>query len=118
MTATSTAKLREPREVMREEPLMHAPILAALQDGPATIPEIAARIGAPTHEVVYWVMGMRRFGLLAESTEADDDGYFAYGPLPTSHPAGSEEGGRTSVDTTGVDESCLTVETDGTGEES
>jgi len=102
--------LREPREVMREEPLMHAPILDALADGPATIPDIAARIGAPVHEVVYWVMGMRRFGLLAESTEADDDGYFSYGPVGASAPA--------DVDTTGVDESCLTVETDGTGEES
>ena len=71
--------LREPREVIREEPLMHAPILAAIATGPATVPEIAERVGAPNHEVVYWVMGMRRFGLLAESHEADDDGYFSYG---------------------------------------
>jgi len=70
--------LREPREVIREEPLMHGPILAAVAGGPATIPEIAEHIGAPSHEVVYWVMGMRRFGLLAESKEADDDGYYSY----------------------------------------
>jgi len=95
-------QLREPREVIREEPLMHAPILDALADGPATIPDIAARIGAPVHEVVYWVMGMRRFGLLAESTEADDDGYFAYGPVgagPAQEP----------VDISSVDETCLTA---------
>jgi len=71
--------LRDPREVIREEPLMHAPILAAVADGPATIPDIADRIGQPSPEVVYWVMGMRRYGLLAESKEADDDGYFSYG---------------------------------------
>jgi len=82
--------LREPREVIREESLMHAPILAAVADGPATIPDIAARIGAPSHEVVYWVMGMRRFGLLVESKEADDDGYYAY-CLPDWHD--TEEGG-------------------------
>jgi len=71
-------KLREPREVIREEPLMHAPILEAVADGPLTVPQIAARVKAPTQEVVYWVMGMRRFGLLVESKEADDDGYFSY----------------------------------------
>ena len=70
--------LRNPREVMREEPLMHKPILAAVADGPLTIGEIAERIGHPTHEVVYWVMGMRRYGHLIESKEADDDGYFGY----------------------------------------
>jgi len=72
-------RLRDPREVIREEPLMHSPILAAVADGPATVPEIAERIGFPAHEVVYWVMGMRRYGLLVESKEADGDGYFSYG---------------------------------------
>jgi len=70
--------LRDPREVMREEPLMHQPILRAVDQGPLTVPEIAERIGAPSHEVVYWVMGMRRYGFLAESADADDDGFFTY----------------------------------------
>ncbi len=73
-----TETLRDPREVIREEPLMHTPIIKALASGPATITEIAERIGHPSHEVVYWVMGMRRYGLLVESIEADDDGYFSY----------------------------------------
>jgi predicted Rossmann fold nucleotide-binding protein DprA/Smf involved in DNA uptake len=70
--------LRDPREVMREEMLMHAPILAAVAEEPLTIPQIAERIGHPAPEVVYWVMGMRRYGFLAESSDADDDGFFAY----------------------------------------
>jgi len=70
--------LRDPREVIREEPVMHKVIIEALAGGPATVPEIAERIGHPTHEVVYWVMGMRRYGLLVENLEADDDGYFSY----------------------------------------
>jgi len=74
-------QLRSPREVMREEPLMHQPILDAVADGPATIPVIAQRIGAPAHETVYWVMGMRRYGLLVEHPE-DDEGYFSYGAVP------------------------------------
>ena len=57
---------RDAREVIREEPVMRPRILAALAAGPLTVPEIAEAIGAPSHEVVFWVMGMRRYGWLAE----------------------------------------------------
>ena len=57
---------------------MHAPILAALAEGPLTIPEIAEQIGDPANEAVFWVMGMRRYGKLVEVPEADDEGYFQY----------------------------------------
>jgi hypothetical protein len=70
--------LRETREIVREEPLMQRPILEALADGPLNIPTIAERIGAPSREVVFWVMGMRRFGHVVELPEPDDDGYFLY----------------------------------------
>lgn len=69
---------RDPREVIREEPVMRPRILAALADGPLTVPQIAEAVGAPTHEVVFWVMGMRRYGWLAEIKGSDDDGYFTY----------------------------------------
>jgi predicted Rossmann fold nucleotide-binding protein DprA/Smf involved in DNA uptake len=71
---------RDVREVVREEPVMRAAILAALHDGPLTVPEIARAIGAPTHEVVLWVMGMRRYGWVAEIKGATVDGYFQYTP--------------------------------------
>ena len=76
MSATN----RELREVVREEPVMRARILAALHDGPLTVPEIAEAIDAPTSEVVVWVMGMRRYGWLTEVKGATDDGYFRYEP--------------------------------------
>ena len=69
---------REVREVIREEPVMRPSILAALADGPLTIPEIAEAIGAPSHEVVFWIMGMRRYGWVAEIKGSADDGYFRY----------------------------------------
>jgi hypothetical protein len=70
--------LRDPREVIREEPLMHRPILEALAGGPLTVPEIADAIGRPATEVLYWVMGMRRYGKLVEQPEPTDEGYFQY----------------------------------------
>jgi predicted transcriptional regulator len=70
--------LRDPREVIREEMAMQRPLLQALAEGPLSLPALAERLHRPVEEVVYWVMGMRRYGLLAETGDADDDGYFAY----------------------------------------
>ena len=69
---------RDVREVVREEPVMRAAILCVVKAGPSTIPEIAVAIGRPTHEVVLWVMGMRRYGWLSEVKGATDGGYFRY----------------------------------------
>jgi hypothetical protein len=57
---------------------MRPGILAALAGGALTIPQIAAAVGKPTHEVVVWVMGLRKYGWIAEIKEVDDDGYFSY----------------------------------------
>ena len=69
---------RDVREVIRDEHLMRRPILEALAAGPLTIPEIAEAIGRPTHEVVFWVMGMRKYGYVAEIKEATDEGFYLY----------------------------------------
>jgi hypothetical protein len=81
-----SATLRDSREVIREEPLMHRPILTALRNGPLTVPEIAEAIGHPSHEVLYWVMGMRRYRLLREVPDSDDDGYFRYEIVSEERP--------------------------------
>ena len=70
--------MREPREIIREEPSMHRPILDAVAAGPLTVPEIAGAIGRPADEVLFWVMGMRRYGKLVELGDAAGD-YFRYG---------------------------------------
>ncbi len=75
-----TTPIRDVREVIREEPVMRVRILEALREGPLTVPEIATAIGAPAHEVVFWVMGMRRYGWLAEIKGNTVDGYFQYEP--------------------------------------
>jgi predicted transcriptional regulator len=74
MNATS----REIREIIREEPVMRGRILAILEEGPRTVPEIAAAIGCPAHEVVFWIMGMRRYGWVSEVRDSVEDGYFRY----------------------------------------
>lgn len=83
----SAAPVRDTREIIREEPLMHRPILAALAAGPLTVPEIAEAIGRPAHEVLFWVMGMRRYRKLVELPEPTDEGYFRYAVTDTEAPS-------------------------------
>jgi predicted Rossmann fold nucleotide-binding protein DprA/Smf involved in DNA uptake len=69
---------REVREIVRDEHLMRRPILAALAGGPLTIPQIATAVGKPCHEVVFWVMGLRKYGWIAEIKEPGDEGFYLY----------------------------------------
>jgi hypothetical protein len=77
---------RDVREVIRDEHVMRARILKVLEAGPQTVPEIAEAIGSPTHEVVFWVMGMRKYGYVAEIKEVTDEGYFRYQAVPREEP--------------------------------
>jgi hypothetical protein len=78
----ATTGNRDVREIIRDEQFMRARILKVLESGPQTVPEIAAALGKPTHEVVFWVMGMRKYGYVAEIKEVTDDGYFQYQAVP------------------------------------
>lgn len=73
--------MRDVREVVRDEPLVRDRLLAALADGPLTVPELAAASGFPEDEVMVWTMGMRRYGYVAELPESDGD-YFRYAAVP------------------------------------
>lgn len=70
--------MRDVREIVREEPLHRREIVAALADGPHTVPEIAAAIGADERETMFWVMGMRKYGRLAELPEVTPEGYYRF----------------------------------------
>lgn len=76
--APHSAGPRSVREIIREEQIMRARILKVLEGEGMTIPEIAAVLGAPTHEVTFWVMGMRKYGWVHEDKEVTDEGYYRY----------------------------------------
>jgi hypothetical protein len=69
---------RDVREIVRDEQVMRRRILAALEAGPLTVPEIAEAVARPSHEVMFWVMGLRKYGWLAEIKEVTDEGYYRY----------------------------------------
>ncbi|HOQ89605.1 MAG TPA: MarR family transcriptional regulator [Candidatus Hydrogenedentes bacterium] len=79
---------RQPRdlaEIMRDEMVMRDRILKLLDNAPRTVPELAEAMGYPAEEVMYWVMAMRRYGLIAETGKPDGDGYFKYTRAKETH---------------------------------
>ena len=54
------ALLKEQKDIRRQ-------LSQVLQDGPKTIPEIAAATGIPTHEVLWHVTAMKKYDLAAEA---------------------------------------------------
>ena len=51
-------------------------IIQALEDGPKTVPEVAKATAMPSHEVLWKLMGMKKYGLVVEGEERD--GYYQY----------------------------------------
>jgi predicted Rossmann fold nucleotide-binding protein DprA/Smf involved in DNA uptake len=69
---------RDVREIVRDEQVMRRRILDVLQAGPLTVPEIAQAVERPSREVMFWVMGLRKYGWIAEIKEVNDEGYYRY----------------------------------------
>lgn len=74
----TTGAPRDVREVMRDEMVMRDRIAALLKDGPMTVPEVAQVLDAPHQETMYWMMAMRRYGLINEIGRPNEYGYFQY----------------------------------------
>ena len=69
---------RDMREVMRDEMIMKDPILALLKEETKTVAEVSEALGTPTEETMFWMMAMRRYGMLEEVGRPDIDGCFKY----------------------------------------
>jgi Fic family protein len=52
----------------------------ALKEGPATVPLLAAKAGLPTEQVLWYVAGLRKYGLAREVGQ--DGNYVQYELIP------------------------------------
>jgi len=60
----------------RRQKAIRQSIVAVLQEESKTIPELARRVGLPADEVLRYVMGMKKYGNVAEAEQVD--GYYKY----------------------------------------
>lgn len=69
---------RDRTEIARDEMAWRDRIRAALLEGPRTVPAVAAELGRPAHELMYWMMSLRKYGWIVESEEPDGEGFYEY----------------------------------------
>ncbi len=68
-----------PRELIernRQQAAIRRKLAEVLQSASKTVPELAQETGLPTHEVFWHLMGMKKYGKVAEGKERE--GYFEY----------------------------------------
>jgi hypothetical protein len=82
-SASRAATLRQLREahgasveraqaLMREQRRTEQAICQLVRDRSRTVPDIAAEIGKPTHEVLWFVAALRKYGILVEAGMSGD----------------------------------------------
>jgi hypothetical protein len=69
---------RNRAEVLRDEMYMRDRITNVLAQGPRTISEISSELGCTSDDVLKWVMGMRRYGMVIELPKSRADDYYQY----------------------------------------
>ncbi len=82
LTVTILKKTRKASESGKESikayMRMKKKILEILKEESKTIPEIAKEAGLNIDEVTYYLMSMRKYGLLTVANIDDDDEYYYY----------------------------------------
>jgi hypothetical protein len=58
--------------LFREQKQMQQVICQFIRETPKTVPEIAAQIGKPTHEVLWFVASLRKYGIVVEAGMCGD----------------------------------------------
>ncbi len=58
--------------MMKEQKQMQNAICQFIRETPKTVPEIAAEIGRPTHEVLWFVAALRKYGIVVEAGMCGD----------------------------------------------
>jgi predicted Rossmann fold nucleotide-binding protein DprA/Smf involved in DNA uptake len=64
------------RDLVKAQRQIISSIEAALKDDPKTVPEISEITGLPSHEVLWWVASLKKYGFVAEAEKRGS--YFAY----------------------------------------
>ncbi|MEL9915017.1 MAG: winged helix-turn-helix domain-containing protein [Candidatus Micrarchaeia archaeon] len=69
---------KEILEKIKEDNKIKAMILNAMKDGPKTIPEISKITGLAASTVTWWLMTLRKYGMVIETGEIESDSFYKY----------------------------------------
>lgn len=71
--------VKRAQALLKEQNATRRTIREAMADGPKTVPELAEATGMPTHEVLWYISAMKKYGLVVEEGADDMDEYYLYG---------------------------------------
>jgi predicted Rossmann fold nucleotide-binding protein DprA/Smf involved in DNA uptake len=60
------ASVQRAQDLFREQRRMQQSICELLGDTPKTVPQIAAEIGKPSHEVLWFLAALKKYGVVIE----------------------------------------------------
>jgi predicted transcriptional regulator len=66
------ATVERTQALFREQKAMQQAICRAIGDASRTVPEIAAAIGKPTHEVLWFLAALKKYGIVEEAGMCGD----------------------------------------------
>lgn len=64
--------------MLKQQRAARKPLEKALQDGPRSVPQLAAQTGIPAHEVLWHIASMKKYGIVAETGMDESGDYFLY----------------------------------------
>jgi predicted transcriptional regulator len=69
---THAKSVKRTQALLRDQRQMQQAIHKSIGDTPKTVPEIAAEIGKPSHEVLWFVSALKKYGMVIEAGMRSD----------------------------------------------
>jgi predicted Rossmann fold nucleotide-binding protein DprA/Smf involved in DNA uptake len=69
---THAASVERTQALFREQKQLQQSICQLIRENPKTVPEIAAETGQPSHQVLWFLMAMKKYGQVVEAGMCGD----------------------------------------------
>jgi predicted Rossmann fold nucleotide-binding protein DprA/Smf involved in DNA uptake len=69
---------KKAQELLKSQQTDRKKLLQAMKAGPSSVPQLTSATGIPTHEVLWHVAAMKKYGLVEEAGMDDADEYYLY----------------------------------------
>jgi predicted transcriptional regulator len=72
------ASAKKAQELLKSQQADRKKLVQAMKVGPSSVPQLASATGIPTHEVLWHVAAMKKYGLVEEAGMDDAGEYYLY----------------------------------------
>lgn len=70
--------VQKAQELLKVQQSARKALERALTGGPHSVPQLAQAVNMPTHEVLWHVAGMKKYGIVAEAGTDESGDYYLY----------------------------------------